>query len=77
MRVYDACVWAHHGLFCAGNDFDSTFGLAQTIDKAATVYAQARAMNGGSDRFASAIPDEGLRGIAEAYHLPVNEAFLA
>ena len=52
-------------------------GLAQTIDKAATVYAQARAMNGGSDRFASAIPDEGLRGIAEAYHLPVNEAFLA
>ena len=77
MRVYDACVWAHHGLFCAGNDFDSTFGLAQTIDKAAAVYAQARAMNGGSDRFASAIPDEGLRGIAEAYHLPVNEAFLA
>ena len=77
MRVYDACVWAHHGLFCAGNDFDSTFGLAQTIDKAATVYAQTRAMNGGSDRFASAIPDEGLRGIAEAYHLPVNEAFLA
>ena len=39
MRVYDACVWAHHGLFCAGNDFDSTFGLAQTIDKAATVDA--------------------------------------
>ena len=77
MGRYPACVWAHHGLFCAGNDFDSTFGLAQTIDKAATVYAQTRAMNGGSDRFASAIPDEGLRGIAEAYHLPVNEAFLA
>lgn len=76
MRVYDACVWAHHGLFCAGVDFDSTFGLAHTIDKAASIYATARAMNGGSDRFASQIPDEGLRGIAEAYNLPVNEAFL-
>ena len=53
--------------------------LAAQIDdpESGTVYAQARAMNGGSDRFASAIPDEGLRGIAEAYHLPVNEAFLA
>ena len=76
MRVYDACVWAHHGLLCAGSDFDTTFGLAHTIDKAASIYAQARAMNGGSDRFPNAIPDEGLRGIAEAYHLPVNEAFL-
>ena len=76
MRTYDACVWAHHGLFCAGVDFDTTFGLAHTIDKAASIYAQARAMNGGSDRFPNAIPDEGLRGIAEAYHLPVNEAFL-
>ena len=76
MRTYDASVWAHHGLFCAGTDFESTFGLAQTIEKAAGIYAEARAMNGGRDDFASAIPDEGLRGIAAAYNLPVNEAFL-
>lgn len=76
MRVYDACVWAHHGLFCAGASFDATFGLAQTIEKAASIYAQACAMNGGSGEFPNAIPDEGLRGIATAYNLPVNEAFL-
>lgn len=76
MRTYDACVWAHHGLFCAGTDFDAAFGLAHTIDKAASVYARARSMNGGSDRFANEIPDEGLRGIADAYNLPVNEEFL-
>lgn len=76
MRTYDACVWAHHGLFCSGADFDSAFGLAQTIDKAAAIYLAARAMNGGSDAFPNEIPDEGLRGIAEAYKLPVNEAFL-
>ena len=76
MRDHDACVWAHHGLFCAGTDFDSTFGLAQAVEKAAAVYAQARAMNGGSDQFASSIPDEALRDIAAAYNLPVNEAYL-
>lgn len=76
MRMYDACVWAHHGVFCAGSNFDAAFGLMHTIEKAASIYGQARAMNGGIDTFASAIPDEGLRGIAEAYDLPVNEAFL-
>lgn len=75
LRSYDACVWAHHGLFCPGKDFDAAFGLAHTVEKAAGVYATARAMNGGSDEFANVIPDEGLRGIAAAYSLPANEAF--
>ena len=38
MKKYDASVWAHHGLFCSGADFDSTFGLAHTIEKAAEIY---------------------------------------
>ncbi len=76
MGTYDACIWAHHGVFCAGDDFDSTFGLMHTIEKASTIYAQARAMNGGSDVFPQTIPDDGLRGIAAAYGVPVNEAFL-
>lgn len=38
MEVYDALVWAHHGLFCSGADFDLTFGLAHTIEKAAEIY---------------------------------------
>ena len=77
MRTYDACVWAHHGVFCPGATFDAAFGLMHTIAKAAGIYATARAMNGGNDTFASTIPDEGLCGIAEAYHLPVNKAFLS
>ena len=32
MEEYDAAVWAHHGLFCAGEDFDLTFGLMHTIE---------------------------------------------
>lgn len=76
MTSYSACVWAHHGLFCSGTDFDSTFGLMHTIEKAADIYATARALSGGSGDFAQAIPDEGLRGIARAYDIQVNEAFL-
>ena len=75
MRSFDACVWAHHGAFCPGPTFDAAFGLMHALAKAAGIYASVRAMSGGEPPFS--IPDEGLRGIAEAYRLPVNEAFLS
>lgn len=77
LRPYEACVWAHHGAFASGASFDAAFGLMHVLEKAAAVHVAARAMNGGSPDFPNAIPDEGLRGIAEAYGLPVNEAFLS
>ncbi len=61
MKSYDAIVWAHHGLFAAGPDFDTTFGLAHTIEKAAEIYLAARAANGGSDDFLNRISDQDLR----------------
>ncbi len=76
MQKYEACVWAHHGVFVAGTGFNEVFGLVQAIEKAASIYEQARAANGGSGEFLNEIPDEGLRGIAEAYGLSVNEEFL-
>lgn len=76
MRIYDVCVWAHHGLFCPGADFDSAFGRAQTVEKASRIYALARMMNKGCDEGLASIPDEGLRDIAKAYNLSANEAFL-
>ena len=57
MQAYDAIVWAHHGLFAAGPDFDTTFGLAHTVEKAAEIYLAARAANGGSDDFLNKISD--------------------
>ena len=71
-----AKITAQHGLFCSGADFDATFGLMHTVEKAAAVYAQARLLNGGSDAFPNTIPDAGLRAIAETYHLPINGEFL-
>ena len=76
MKTYEAVIWAQHGLFCSGPDFDTTFGLMHTIQKAAKIHAQALMMNGGSNEFANTIPDDGLRAIARDYDLAVNEAFL-
>ena len=76
MKTYDAAIWAFHGLFASGPDFDTTFGLMHTIEKAADIYMRARTANGGSDDFKNTITDEGLRAIARDFHLTVNEAFL-
>ena len=76
MKTYDAAIWAQHGLFCSGPDFDTTFGLMHTIEKAAAIYAEARMLNGGSDDFQNTITDEGLRAIARDFKLDINESFL-
>ena len=75
MGTYDAVIWAQHGLFCSGADFDSAFGLMHTIEKAADIYVRARLLNGGGD-FANTISDDGLRAIARDLRLDVNETFL-
>ena len=76
MKKYDAAIWAQHGLFVSGPDFDTTFGLMHTIEKAADVYCRSRCMNGGSDDFMNTITDEGLRQIGVDFGITVNEEFL-
>ncbi len=44
MKEYDAAIWAHHGIFCSGEDFDLTFGLMHTIEKAAEIYIKVRSV---------------------------------
>lgn len=73
---YDAVVWAHHGLFAAGETFDAAFGLMHAVEKAAGIYCRARCMNGGSDDFMNTIDDEQLREIARGCGVVVNEALL-
>ena len=76
MKTFDAVVWASHGLFVSGADFDATFGLLHTIEKAADIYGRARAMNGGSGEFLNTITDEGLRQIGREFNVKINEAML-
>ena len=76
MRAHAAVVWALHGLFCSGATFDATLGLAQVVEKAAQIYRYARQMNGGSADFPETISDDGLRAVARAYNVNINEEFL-
>lgn len=40
MKEYDVAIWAHHGMFCSGEDFDLTFGLMHTVEKAAEILVK-------------------------------------
>jgi rhamnulose-1-phosphate aldolase len=74
IEKYDAVVWAHHGLFTSGPDFDAAFGLMHTIEKAAQI--RILALSAGQGRLRQVIPDDGLRQVAEAYGKELNEALL-
>ena len=74
MKEFDAAVWAHHGLFASGPDFDITFGLMHTIEKAAQIYLLA--LSAGQGRILQTIEDDALRAIAKDFGVTLREEFL-
>ena len=74
MKKYQAAIWAQHGLFASGPDFDITFGLAHTIEKSAEIYVKVLSMGGGLIR--QTITDDDLRAIARDFGVTLNEEFL-
>jgi len=78
MKDYDAIVWAHHGMFCSGTDFDSTFGLMHTIEKSAEIYIKASSVGQSCGQgIRQTITDDELRSVAKAFGVTLNEAFLS
>ena len=73
MKNYDVIIWAHHGIFCAGEDFDLTFGLADTIEKAAEILI--KIMSAHKKKLQTITPDN-FRELARAFHVTLPERFL-
>ena len=73
MEKYDAAVWAHHGLFAAGEDFDLTFGLFHTIEKSAEILVKVMSMGGVKRQ--TITPDD-FRSLAKDFHVTLPEEFL-
>lgn len=73
MEEYDAVIWAHHGLFCSGEDFDLTFGLAHTIEKAAEILVKVRSM---TDYKRQTITPDEFRDLAKSFGVTLPEKFL-
>ena len=73
MKKYDAAVWAHHGLFAAGYDFDSTFGLMHTIEKSAEILVKVLSMT--PHKRQTIQPDQ-FRALAKDFNVTLPERFL-
>ncbi len=73
MKDFDVAVWAHHGLFCSGEDFDLTFGLMHTVEKSAEILVKVLSMR--SDKLQTIEPKQ-FRDLARDFHVTLPERFL-
>ena len=73
MEQYDVAVWAHHGMFCSGEDFDLTFGLLHTVEKSAEILIKIYSV---SPRKLQTITPDNFRAVGKAFHVELPERFL-
>lgn len=73
MEQYDVAIWAHHGMFCSGEDYDLTFGLMHTVEKSAELLCKVLAMT--PHKLQTITPDN-FRDLARGFHLQLPERFL-
>lgn len=74
MKTYQAVIWAQHGLFVSGPNFDTAFGLAHTIEKSAEIYWKVLATG---QPVRQTITDDALRAIAKDFGVKLNMQFLS
>ncbi|MBQ8804814.1 MAG: rhamnulose-1-phosphate aldolase [Tyzzerella sp.] len=73
MKQYDVAIWAHHGMFCSGEDFDLTFGLMHTVEKAAEILVKMLSMR--PDKLQT-ITAQNFRDLAVEFNVELPEKFL-
>lgn len=73
MKQYDLAIWAHHGTFAAGKDFDLTFGLMHTVEKSAEILVKLLSMR--PDKLQT-ISTDNFRELAKDFRVVLPERFL-
>ena len=73
MKKYDVAIWAHHGMFCSGENFDLTFGLMHTVEKSAEILVKVRSM---SPNKLQSITPQNFRDLAKDFNVKLPEEFL-
>lgn len=73
MKKYDLAIWAHHGMFAAGADFDLTFGLMHTAEKSAEILVKTLSMR--PDKLQT-ITAENFKDLARDFKVTLPERFL-
>ncbi|MDR1628647.1 MAG: rhamnulose-1-phosphate aldolase [Oscillospiraceae bacterium] len=68
IQKQDVVIWAHHGIFCSGEDFDLTFGLMDTVEKAAEILVKVISCGGKRQ----SIGAKEILSLAEPYSVPID-----
>lgn len=73
MKKYDVAIWAHHGMFASGEDFDLTFGLMHTVEKSAEILVKMRSMQPTK---LQTITPQNFKELARDFQVTLPEDFL-
>lgn len=73
MKKYNLAIWAHHGMFASGEDFDLTFGLMHTAEKSAEILVKMLSMQ--PNKRQTITPDH-FRDLAKDFNVTLPEEFL-
>ena len=73
MKKYDVAIWAHHGMFCSGEDFDLTFGLMHTVEKSAEILVKTLSIR--PEKLQTITP-QNFRDLAGDFKVTLPEEFL-
>lgn len=73
MKQYDVAIWAHHGMFVSGEDFDLTFGLMHTVEKSAEILVKVLSIR--PDKLQTILP-QNFRDLAVDFKVSLPENFL-
>lgn len=73
MKKYNVAIWAHHGMFASGADFDETFGLMHTVEKSAEILVKVLSIQ--PHKRQTIEPDE-FRHLAVDFNVSLPERFL-
>ena len=71
MKEFRLVVWGMHGIYGAGKDLDETFGLIETVEKAAQIYM----LTAHLPRV-NTIKDEEMKELAEFFGVNYRKDFL-
>jgi len=71
MKTARIVVWSQHGIYGAGKDLDETFGLIETVEKAAEIYMKIAHLP-----LVNTITDEQLHQLEKRFNVKAREGYL-
>ncbi len=72
IRRFNTVIWAHHGVFTSGPDFDEAFGIMETVEKAAEMLVKVISCGGKRQT----MKKEQILALSENYDVNIDKTLL-